>query len=429
MSSAFYFIFLFLARFDQKSPKMHNIIEKRKQSILGRPFYMKIHRVKNGDTVYSIAKEYAVYPGKIIEANELINPDRLTVGQELLILTPTRTHTVRGGENLKSISFRFGVSEGELYAKNPSLMGNKSLYPGQVLTIKSDTPPYGMAFSHGYYYKGTPSEALARALPYLSYVTVCAAKADDDDVKLLFDDRAVVKLVRDAGKIPLLQIYSDTKCPYLENEVCDRAILLAKAHGYDGINLCLSGACDFHALSDFVLKLKKTLFDYGLILFVELDENRGVKIDDAFDGAILSYSRLGMENPVSFDEGEKCVFTDYSERCEASKAYIELCPFAVSGEEIITYHEAMKICQNTAREIFYDEKTKTCYFDCVKFTPKEKKELRVCFESLENVKAKLELIQELGFMGISFDIMRTPLSHLLMFDACFRQGACINLLC
>ena len=44
-----------------------------------------------------------------VENNGLVNPDRISVGQKLLILTPTRTYTVRGGDTLEKISRRFGV--------------------------------------------------------------------------------------------------------------------------------------------------------------------------------------------------------------------------------------------------------------------------------------------------------------------------------
>ena len=46
---------------------------------------MIIHTVKTGDTVFNIARKYGVAPHKIIENNELLNPDRLTVGEKLLI--------------------------------------------------------------------------------------------------------------------------------------------------------------------------------------------------------------------------------------------------------------------------------------------------------------------------------------------------------
>ena len=44
---------------------------------------------------------------------------------------------------------------------------------------------------------------------------------------------------------------------------------------------------------------------------------------------------------------------------------------------------------------------------------------RVAFESLENIKAKLDLIYELGLMGISFDIMRVPTEYLMTFHSLF----------
>ena len=56
---------------------------------------MQIHRVKEGESIYSIAREYGVHPSKIIENNGIRNPSRLTVGRELLILIPTRTYTAR----------------------------------------------------------------------------------------------------------------------------------------------------------------------------------------------------------------------------------------------------------------------------------------------------------------------------------------------
>ena len=64
---------------------------------------MIIHTVSQGETIFKIARKYSVQPTKIIEDNGL-EGDRLTTGQELLILTPTRTVTVRGGDTLASLA-------------------------------------------------------------------------------------------------------------------------------------------------------------------------------------------------------------------------------------------------------------------------------------------------------------------------------------
>jgi hypothetical protein len=41
-------------------------------------------------------------------------------------------------------------------------------------------------------------------------------------------------------------------------------------------------------------------------------------------------------------------------------------------------------------------------------------------ESLENLKAKLGLVSELGFLGVSFDISRTPINELLLLRSLFN---------
>lgn len=47
-----------------------------------------IHIVQSGDTVYSIARRYGVDPQAIIAANNLVNPNALSVGQQLVIPAP-----------------------------------------------------------------------------------------------------------------------------------------------------------------------------------------------------------------------------------------------------------------------------------------------------------------------------------------------------
>ena len=129
---------------------------------------MQIHTVKKGDTIFKIARQHATSPMKIIENNELESPDRLSVGQKVLILNPTRTYTVRGSDSLLKISDRFGVKYDKLLANNPYLYGQDKLYPGQILAIKYDTPRFGLACANGYCYKDITKDRLSLALPYIT---------------------------------------------------------------------------------------------------------------------------------------------------------------------------------------------------------------------------------------------------------------------
>src|SRR5450759_4694478 len=80
-----------------------------------------IYVVQAGDTLYSIAQRYGIDVNALAEANGLINPDQIYVGQSLTIPTLAaastsnapivkRLHIVQKGETLFSIAVTTGMS-------------------------------------------------------------------------------------------------------------------------------------------------------------------------------------------------------------------------------------------------------------------------------------------------------------------------------
>ena len=68
------------------SREMETILEKQPQNgDGGTDGYGYEHEVQSGETLSAIAKAYGVTVKKIVEANNLRNPDRLQVGQKLFI--------------------------------------------------------------------------------------------------------------------------------------------------------------------------------------------------------------------------------------------------------------------------------------------------------------------------------------------------------
>ena len=65
---------------------------------------MQIYVVKPGDTLYSIGRALSLAPGFLARYNGLQEPYRLAVGQNLLVLYPEKTVTVRAGDTLSSIA-------------------------------------------------------------------------------------------------------------------------------------------------------------------------------------------------------------------------------------------------------------------------------------------------------------------------------------
>ena len=65
---------------------------------------MEIYVTKKGDTVYSVAAEYGVSPERLAFDNDVAAPARLPVGMPLAVVIPLVTHTVREGETLYGIA-------------------------------------------------------------------------------------------------------------------------------------------------------------------------------------------------------------------------------------------------------------------------------------------------------------------------------------
>ena len=88
--------------------------------------------------------------------------------------------------------------------------------------------------------------------------------------------------------------------------------------------------------------------------------------------------------------------------------------FAFSGGKFIEKREGALLADKRRAEISYNEDTKLQRACLGKHKRRE-----IISESLENTKAKLELVSELGFMGISFDIGRVCISDLMIAASMF----------
>jgi len=99
------------------------------------------YKVVFGDTLGGIAARFKVTTDALLSLNPGINPDVLTIGQELKIpgeasveAGGTRSYTVRAGETLSGIAQRFGVTLDELMKLNRITDPNQ-IFVGQALRI------------------------------------------------------------------------------------------------------------------------------------------------------------------------------------------------------------------------------------------------------------------------------------------------------
>ena len=195
----------------------------------------------------------------------------------------------------------------------------------------------------------------------------------------------------------------------------------AEDGGYRGVVLaCYRGMREEpEKTREHVRRLGEELARSGMKLFTELDGNaEGVRPSET-DGNILYYDKCTLERIPSFDEGERRTLTEYADRGGAERTFLDLSSVAYRGDEAITKAEAVRLAAQAGKEIEYDGALMLSGFDYTKYLGGKRETVRTVYEPPENIKAKLDLIRELGLLGISFDIMHIPVEYLLMFDELF----------
>lgn len=110
------------------------------------PLTETTHTVAPGDTVYRLSQRYGVSWVQIAEANGLITPNQIFIGQVLKIpvsqpgTAPEFVHNVRPGESLFRIALQYGLPLAALVEAN-GLQPPYVIYPGQTLLIPGVTEP------------------------------------------------------------------------------------------------------------------------------------------------------------------------------------------------------------------------------------------------------------------------------------------------
>ncbi|TLS37013.1 LysM peptidoglycan-binding domain-containing protein [Pseudalkalibacillus caeni] len=95
---------------------------------------MQIHVVRQGETLWSISRQYGVGINDIVSVNGLENPNQLVIGLALVIPTAYKTHTVSAGESLWSIARRYGTTVQSIVSAN-QITDPSRIFPGMNLVI------------------------------------------------------------------------------------------------------------------------------------------------------------------------------------------------------------------------------------------------------------------------------------------------------
>ena len=407
---------------------------------------MTIYTVRPGDTQFSVAERFGI-PLSRLRADNNLPPDApLLIGEDLVITFPEEQYTVQPGDTLAGIAEGAGLSLNELLRLNPALAGVPLIYPGQVLTLRTEARPTRGIIVNGYAYPYIEEEVLRRILPYLTNLTVFTYGFTREGMLLPPDDERIIEIAKSYGVAPLLLISTlgpDGKFnnqlsldlfrdPALQDLLIGELLRTVEEKGYEGVEVDFEflGAEGAEGYVAFLARLKEALSVAGYPLFVALapkiSSDQPGELYEGHDyggiGAIADYVILmtyewgyqfGPPGAVAPLPNVEQVVQYALTQIPADKILLGIpnygydwpLPYIPGQTEAkgISMAIARETAERNGAEIFFDEGAKTPFFTY----SQDGVEHIVWFENARSIAAKLALVEEYDLAGISiWQVMR-----------------------
>lgn len=420
---------------------------------------MRIHIVRRGETIYSIARLYGVSPARLLFDNQITLPCRLVVGQALLILLPDITHTVRAGESLSLIAREYGVPVLQLIRNNPYLLYNPLLPVGQQLVISYQGDKIGSLSVNGYAYPFISSALLEETLAYISDISIFSYGFTSQGDLIPTNDTQILEAARRFGVRSILVLTPITEQGTFNSELVQdisydqeaqerliqNLLYTVRVKGYSGVDV------DFefipsnarNANASFVSDLTAAMNAQGYTVSMALppktsSQQRGLLyegVDYSQIGEIVN-SVLLMTYEWGYTYGPPMAVAplnsvrqvlDYAvtqippEKIDMgipNYGYDWLLPFerGVSRADTIGNVEAVEIAAANGAEIQYDEVAQSPYFSYTRMGRTHE----VWFEDVRSIEQKLRTASEYQFRGVGYwNLMRPFRANWLLLNALF----------
>lgn len=422
---------------------------------------MKIHVVKPGDNIYSISRQYNVPVERIILDNGLKTPQRLVVGQTLVILYPKEVHTVVARDTIETIAAQYGVTVNQILQNNPSLTAPYVLYPGQTIVISYDQSKQGTLSVNGYAYPFIDRAVLLKTLPYLTYLTIFTYGFTEQGELVTIDDQELIRTARQYGVAPLMMLTSlgpngmfsnelvskIVNDPAAQNKLIDNILKNLKEKNYYGLDVDFEYVQpqDRDAYVRFIQNVSQRLKQEGYPVMVALapktsSDQPGLLyeghdyagIGAAADLVLLMTYEWGFTfgPPMAVAPINKVIpVLDYAvTQIPREKimmgvpnyGYDWTLPF-VKGQsqaKSLGNEEAVDLARDVGAMIQYDEESQAPFFN---YYDKEGREHVVWFEDARSIEAKTQLANSYSFNGVGYwNIMRYFLQNWQVVNSLFN---------
>ncbi|WP_019157242.1 glycoside hydrolase family 18 protein [Robertmurraya massiliosenegalensis] len=404
---------------------------------------MQIHVVQQNQSLFGIAQAYGTTVDELIEANEIPNPDRLVVGQTLVIPIVGRFYWVQPGDSLWTIANRFSLSYQQLASIN-GIPANQPLRVGMRLYIPQ-LPKEEAEFNAYVEPRGTtvaPNlvESARDAAPYLTYLAPFSFQAQRDGTlkEPLLNDFPSIATANNAILMMVItnqenDQFSDELGRILLNDMeiqntfLDNIVATAQKYGFRDIHFDLEylRPADREAYNQFLRKAKDRFAEQGWLLSTALAPKTSAEQEGAWyeahdyraHGEIVDFVVImtyewgysgGPAMAVSPIGPVRDVIEYALTEMPASKimmgqnlyGYDWTLPF-VQGSiaRAVSPQQAIQLAAEHNVPIQYDTTAQAPFFH---YVDGEGRRHEVWFEDARSIQAKFDMIKELNLRGMSY---------------------------
>ena len=400
-----------------------------------------IYTVKQGDTIYQIAREYGSTIADIVNANGLTRPDSLVVGQNLFIpstTNTTNTYTVVSGDTMYKIASRYGVTLEELIRANPQIPNPNIIQIGQSINIPNNKPTIEV---NGYAIAGINLETLNRTLPYLTYLSLFSYQALPNGNLTTLYEQERINLALSQNTSPIMVVTnignsggfdSDLASgilnnPEIQTVFINNIISTLSAKNYSGVDIDFEYLYpqDRAAYIQFLSNLKASLVAVNKTLSVAV----APKYRDNQEGLLYEahdYRAIGeiadrviiMTYEWGYVYGEPMAISPYREvaavisyavtRIPSEKILMGMPNYAYDWKtpwsqgdtaNTITNIAALDLAIDNGANILFDNSAQAPYFN---YTDSQGNSRIVWFEDARSISARLDLVTQYNLAGVSY---------------------------
>lgn len=421
---------------------------------------MEIHVVQRGESLYSIAVEYGVSVSRLLNDNQLEDPNRLVTGQTIVIRNPQSSYVVQPGDTLFSIAARQGIGVRQLLRNNPNLHGDSAIYPGQELVIAYQGRRRGVLSSNGYAYPSIDTGLLRDELPFLTNLTPFTYGFTPEGDLVELEDEALIAQAKELGAAPLMHLSTLTEDGSFSNQLAhvvltqeaprqrliENVVNTLRRKGYSGLDVDFEFVLpqDAMAYAALIRALRQVLAPLGYPVITALapktSANQPGLLYEGHDYAALGQAAdqlLLMTYEWGYTYGPPMAVAplpnvrrvvEYAlQEIPAEKLWLGIptygydwtLPF-VQGESrarSISPVQAIALAREYGAAIRYSTEDASPWF---RYRDREGREHEVWLEDARSILAKLNLAAEYGLYGVGYwNLMRPFPQNWLVLDSEF----------